>query len=156
MESTGMTPITSECLFFSALRYPTPCSTVSSICNTPPSDKAAMCRSGLINSTPLGIVKSAAVARPGPFTDRVSTCGSGSSMRTTKPLMLSTISTTSSSTPGTVVNSWGAFSMRTLETAAPGIRDSKVRRIVLPKVCPNPGSNGSTTNCARVGVTDRN
>jgi hypothetical protein len=37
--------------------------------------------------------------------------------------------------------------------AAPGIRDSKVRRNVLPSVWPNPGSNGSTTNRDRIALT---
>ena len=30
-------------------------------------------------------------------------------------------------------------------TAAPGMRDRRVRRKVLPRVYPNPGSRGSTT-----------
>jgi hypothetical protein len=37
--------------------------------------------------------------------------------------------------------------------AAPGIDESRVRRIELPRVYPNPGSSGSMMNRDRVSLT---
>src|SRR5690606_40502444 len=75
--------------------------------------------------------------------------GSSCSLETTRFLMLRTISTTSSLTPGTVSNSCWLPSRRMLVTAAPGMDESSVRRSELPSVYPNPGSRGSMTNAER-------
>ena len=40
-----------------------------------------------------------------------------------------------------------------LVTAAPGMDDSSVRRSELPRVYPNPGSNGSMVNRDRLSET---
>ena len=51
-------------------------------------------------------------------------------------------SVTSSLTPGITSNSCSASSKRTWLTAAPGIDESSVRRRLLPRVWPKPGSSG--------------
>ena len=77
---------------------------------------------------------SAAVTVPGPCLRRYMTTGSSCSLETTSCLMLRMSSVTSSFTPGTVVNSCRTPSIRMLVTAAPGIEDSSVRRMLLPRV----------------------
>ncbi len=54
--------------------------------------------------------------------------------RSTSSLRLRMMSVTSSFTPSIELNSWSTPSMRTLDTAAPGIEDSSVRRRLLPSV----------------------
>jgi hypothetical protein len=49
-------------------------------------------------------------------------------------LRLSTMSVTSSTTPGRVANSWTAPSSLTLATAAPSSEESSTRRSELPRV----------------------
>ncbi len=93
-----------------------------------------MCRSGLCTSTPAGGTMSAAVTTPEPCLRRYMTTGSSFSEETTRFLMLRMISVTSSFTPGTVVNSCSTPSIRMDVTAAPGIEESRVRRIELPSV----------------------
>ena len=66
--------------------------------------------------------------------------------RRTMSFRLRMMSVTSSLTPGRVVNSWRASSKRTWVTAAPGMAESRVRRIELPSVWPKPGSRGPTAN----------
>lgn len=94
----------------------------------------AMTRSGLYTSTPAGTVMSAAVTSPAPCLRRNAVIGSSCSLETTSSLMFRMMSETSSTTPGTVVNSCSTPSMRMLVTAAPGIDDSSVRRSELPSV----------------------
>ena len=77
---------------------------------------------------------SAAVTGPEPCLRRYITTGSSCSLETTRPLMFRMISVTSSLTPGIVENSWSTPSMRMLVTAAPGMLESRVRRIELPSV----------------------
>jgi hypothetical protein len=43
--------------------------------------------------------------------------------------------------------------MRMLVTAAPGMLESRVRRRLLPRVYPKPGSSGSMTNRLRYSLT---
>src|SRR5215510_378924 len=59
-------------------------------------------------------------------------------------------SVTSSFTPGMTSNSWSASSKCTCVTAAPGIDERSVRRRLLPRVCPKPGSSGPIVNCWRL------
>ena len=56
------------------------------------------------------------------------------------------MSVTSSTTPGIVVNSWSAPSMRTAVIAAPCSEDRSTRRSELPSVMPKPRSSGSQVN----------
>ena len=93
-----------------------------------------MCSSGLCTSTPAGGAMSAAVTAPGPCLRRYITAGSSRSEETTSALRLRISSVTSSFTPAMVVNSWRAPSMRMLVIEAPGIDESRVRRIELPSV----------------------
>jgi hypothetical protein len=58
----------------------------------------------------------------------------------------STISVTSSMTPGNVENSCSTPSMRTEVIAAPCSDDSSTRRSALPSVVPKPRSSGSSMN----------
>lgn len=60
--------------------------------------------------------------------------GSSCSELTHSSLMFMTSSTTSSLTPGIVVNSCSTPSILIEVTAAPGIDDSSVRRSELPRV----------------------
>ena len=95
----------------------------------------AMCTSGLRISTPAGRSMSLAVISPGPLTTSgASTSVASECMRQTMPLRLSTMSVTSSLTPGMVENSWATPSMRTLVTAAPAREESSTRRSEFPKV----------------------
>ena len=80
--------------------------------------------------------------------------GSSCSLETTRFLMLRTISTTSSFTPGIVANSCWMLSIRMLVTAAPGIEERRVRRSEFPRVYPKPGSSGSMTNRERNSERD--
>src|ERR1035438_1036985 len=105
-----------------------------------------MCMPGLCTSTPAGGAMSAAVTSPGPCLRRYITTGSSCSDDTTSSLRLRMMSVTSSATPATVENSCSTPSILMLVTAAPGIEESRVRRIEFPIVYPNPGSRGSMTN----------
>jgi hypothetical protein len=58
------------------------------------------------------------------------------------------MSLTSSTTSGTVVNSWSAPSMRTAVMAAPWSEERRTRRSELPIVMPKPRSSGSQVNFA--------
>ena len=58
------------------------------------------------------------------------------------------ISVTSSTTPGSEVNSCWAPAMRTEVIDAPSSELNKTRRRLLPIVCPYPASNGSAENWA--------
>ena len=62
--------------------------------------------------------------------------------------MLSTMSVTSSRTPGMLLNSCSTPSICTAVTAAPCSDDSRMRRIALPSVMPKPRSSGSATMVA--------
>ena len=78
---------------------------------------------------------SLAVMSPGPVTTSgASTSVASECMRQTMPLRLSTMSVTSSLTPGIVENSCATPSMRTLVTAAPASDESNTRRSELPNV----------------------
>src|SRR5947209_115305 len=63
-------------------------------------------------------------------------------------LMLSTMSVTSSRTPGIDENSCSTPSMCTDCTAAPCSEESRTRRSAFPSVTPNPRSSGSATTVA--------
>ena len=93
-----------------------------------------MYSSGLWISTPAGAEMSSAVTAPGPCLRRYATTGSSNSDETTSDFRLRRNSVTSSLTPGTVENSCRTPSIRTLVTEAPGMDESRVRRIELPRV----------------------
>ena len=63
-------------------------------------------------------------------------------------LTLSTMSVTSSSTPGSEENSCSTPSIWIDVTAAPCSEDSSTRRSALPSVRPKPRSSGSATTVA--------
>src|SRR3989440_796819 len=109
-------------------------------------------RSALCTETPAGGWMSPAVTSPGPCLRRYIETGSSCSELTDSSLTFMTSSTTSSLTPGIVVNSCRTPSILMLVTAAPGMDDSRVRRSELPSVYPNPGSNGSMVNFERVSL----
>src|SRR3954468_23659656 len=114
--------------------------------------RVASFRSGLCTETPAGGWMSPAVTSPGPCERRYMLTGSSCSELTQSSLMFMTSSTTSSLTPGIVVNSCRTPSILMLVTAAPGIDDSRVRRSELPRVYPKPGSRGSMVNRERVSL----
>ena len=60
------------------------------------------------------------------------------------------MSVTSSFTPLITSNSWSASSKRTWVTDAPGIDESNVRRKLLPRVWPKPGSSGAIVKRCRL------
>src|SRR4028119_1118037 len=90
-----------------------------------------------------------ALTSPGPVFITSSSTGSSRSSLNFRSLMLRTISTTSSFTPGTVENSWLTPSMRILVTAVPSRPESITLRRELPRVCPRPRGKGSATNLPR-------
>src|SRR5690242_18659604 len=112
----------------------------------------ASLRSGLCTLTPAGGWMSPAVTSPGPCLRRYMLTGSSCSELTVRSLTFMTSSTTSSLTPGIVVNSCRTPSILILVTAAPGMDDSRVRRSELPSVYPKPGSRGSMVNRDRVSL----
>src|SRR3954471_177095 len=78
----------------------------------------------------------------GPRLSSRNVTGSSELQRSTRSFRFKMTSVTSSLTPLMTSNSCSASSNRTCVTAAPGIEDSSVRRRLLPRVCPNPGSSG--------------
>ncbi len=112
----------------------------------------ASLRSALCTETPAGGWMSPAVTSPGPCLRRYIETGSSCSELTHSSLTFMTSSTTSSLTPGIVVNSCRTPSTLMLVTAAPGMDDSRVRRRELPRVYPKPGSSGSMVNRDRVSL----
>src|SRR5580698_10450474 len=108
--------------------------------------RVAMWRSGLRTSTSAVSCRSPADTSPGPRLSQRRVTPSSAYTRNTTSFRFKMMSVTSSLTPGRVVNSCRASSNRTWVTAAPGIEDSSVRRIELPRVWPNPGSRGLTAN----------
>ena len=91
-------------------------------------------RSALWTLTPAGGWMSPAVMSPGPCLRRYMLTGSSWSELTQSSLTFMTSSTTSSLTPGIVVNSCSTPSTLIEVTAAPGIELSSVRRSELPSV----------------------
>ncbi len=85
---------------------------------------------------------------PGPVAVSVIRFGPSPCMRSASCLMLSTMSVTSSRTPGMLLNSCSTPSICTAVTAAPCSDDSRMRRIALPSVMPKPRSSGSATMVA--------
>ena len=85
---------------------------------------------------------------PGPLALTVSRLGPSTSMRIATPLRLSTMSVTSSRTPGTLENSCSTLSICTAVMAAPWSDDKSTRRSALPSVRPKPRSSGSATTTA--------
>src|SRR5947207_2612998 len=116
--------------------------------------RVASFSSGLCTDTPAGGWMSPAVTSPGPCLRRYIDTGSSCSELTHSSLTFITSSTTSSLTPGIVVNSCSTPSILMLVTAAPGMELSRVRRSELPSVYPNPGSSGSMVNRERVSLSD--
>ena len=97
---------------------------------------------------PLLVVMSPAVTTPGPVA-RISTrFGPSTSIFTATPLRFSTMSVTSSRTPGTLENSCSTPSIWTDVMAAPCSDDRSTRRSALPSVRPKPRSRGSATAVA--------
>ena len=91
---------------------------------------------------------SAAVTSPSPLWISTVVSKSQSSESTLKITLfrLRTIVITSSTIPSTLWNSCCAPLSLKFTNAAPGRDDKRVRRRALPKVSPNPLSNGEITN----------
>src|SRR5215469_878355 len=85
---------------------------------------------------------------PGPPARSRMRFGPSPCIRSAIPLMLSTTSVTSSSTPGSDENSCSTPSIWTEVMAAPWRDDSSTRRSALPRVSPKPRSRGSATTVA--------
>src|SRR5690606_5420603 len=97
---------------------------------------------------------SPAQTTPGPLAVSVRRLGVSTSIFSVTPLRLRTMSVTSSSTPGTLLNSCRTLSICTLVMAAPCSDDIRMRRSALPSVRPKPRSSGSaTTEAVRPGST---
>ena len=96
-------------------------------------------------------MKSPAVTSHGPFFSIWRVLGPSVCKRTEIRFKLSTISVTSSFTPGMVLNSCNTPSIRMFVAATPGSEESRIRRRELPSVVPKPRSSGSTTNLPYVG-----
>ena len=99
-----MTPI-GRPSFLSPELKPRPVSTVSSIQSDASGSRVAIFASGFTISISLVVWMSAAVTSPGPVFSRVSVTGSFANERSRTFFRFSTISTTSSLTPGIVENS---------------------------------------------------
>ena len=104
-----------------------------------------MTRSGFITSMSWPVWIWRAVTSPGPVACSTMRLGPSPCMRRASCLMLSTMSVTSSRTPGIELNSCSTPSICTEITAAPCSDDSRMRRIALPSVMPKPRSSGSAT-----------
>src|SRR5271165_2115135 len=85
---------------------------------------------------------------PGPVAVSTIRFGPSPCMRSASCLMFSTMSVTSSRTPGIELNSCSTPSICTAVTAAPCSDDSRMRRMALPSVMPKPRSSGSATMVA--------
>src|SRR3954469_18152463 len=86
----------------------------------------------------------------GPRLSRRSVTGSSDVHRSTRSLRFRMTSVTSALTPLITSNSWSASSNRTCVTDAPGIDESNVRRKLLPRVWPKPGSRGAIVKRCRL------
>src|SRR5689334_9759755 len=87
---------------------------------------------------------------PGPRLSSRSVTASSDLHRSTRSFRLRMTSVTSSLTPLMTSNSCNASSKRTCVTAAPGIDESNVRRRLLPRVWPKPGSSGAIVKRCRL------
>ncbi len=106
----------------------------------------------LITSTASSVRMSAPVTAPLTFFSIRSTRVWALEFLTISDLTLSTMSVTSSTTPGSVVNScWAPWSLICV-IALPSRLESRIRRRLLPIVTPKPRSKGSATNLPYVGV----
>ena len=89
---------------------------------------------------------SLAATLPSPSLSSRSTRGFESTDLSSTSLRFSTMSVTSSTTSGMVVNSCSAVSIFTAVIAVPCSDDSRMRRRLLPSVVPKPRSSGSQVN----------
>src|SRR5258706_138714 len=107
-------------------------------------------RSALCPVTPAGGWMSPAVTSPGPCLRRYIETGSSCSELTHRSLTFMTSSTTSSLTPGIVVNSCSTPSILMLVMAAPGIELSRVRPGAIPRLVAQTRARGSLTELGTV------
>src|ERR1700676_3477303 len=121
--------------------------------SSPALARLAITNSGLTTSTSWSVWMSPAVTGPGPFLCNRSSALLRACIRSATDFKFSRISTTSSCTPSMLVYSCSTPSISTSVIAAPGIEDSSTRRRALPRVWPNPRSNGSMTTRAWRGAT---
>src|SRR5215831_1709400 len=126
--------------------------TCSSMCTLPPRDSVQMGWSGFRTSTPSTSEMSLAVMRPSPSLSRRTTLGFASCILSRTSFRLRTMSVTSSTTSGSVVNSCSALSIFTAVIAAPCSDERRMRRSEFPSVVPKPRSSGSHTNLPKVSV----
>ncbi len=113
-----------------------------------PSSSVQMTSSGFITSMSWPVWIWPAVTSPGPVAVSVMRFGPSPCMRSASCFTFSTMSVTSSRTPGTVLNSCSTPSIWIAVTAAPCSDDSRMRRSALPSVMPKPRSSGSATMVA--------
>jgi hypothetical protein len=124
---------------------PLPVSTVNSMRISAASSSVQMTSSGLrIEISPV-VPMSAAVTLPGPSFFKTMRFGPSPGILRAMSLILSTMSVTSSRTPGIDENSCKTPSIRTEVIAAPCSDDKRMRRSELPRVRPKPRSSGSAT-----------
>src|SRR5262245_6446127 len=106
----------------------------------------AMCRSLLSTSTSASTCRSPARTSPLPRISNTPFLGPSPNSLSRTCFRFSTISVTSSMTPGSVENSCSTPSMRTDVIDAPCSDDRSTRRSALPSVVPKPRSSGSSVN----------
>ena len=113
-----------------------------------PSSSVQRTRSGLSTTMSPTVWMSPAVTVPGPCFFTTMRLGPSPCILMAMSLMLSTMSVTSSRTPGIDENSCSTPSICTDCTAAPCSEDNRMRRSALPSVTPKPRSSGSATTVA--------
>jgi hypothetical protein len=118
------------------------------MCTLAPSSRWQIMWSRLRISIPAEVPMSPAVTTPGPVARISSRFGPSTSILIATPLRLSTMSVTSSRTPGTDENSCSTLSICTEVIAAPWSEERSTRRRALPRVRPKPRSSGSATAVA--------
>ena len=101
-----------------------------------PLPRVAMCRSGLRTSTSPSLLMSPAVTSQGPTASMKTVFTPSLWSLQMSCLMFSTMSVTSSFTPGMVVNSCWTPAILMLVAAVPGRDESMMRRRALPRVVP--------------------
>ena len=102
-----------------------------------------MTSSGFITSMSWPVWICPARTSPGPVACSIMRFGPSPCMRSANCLTFSTMSVTSSRTPGMLLNSCSTPSICRAVTAAPCNEDSRMRRSALPSVMPKPRSSGS-------------
>ncbi len=113
-----------------------------------PSSSVQMTSSGFITSMSWPVWICPARTSPGPVAVSTMRFGPSPCIRSASCLTFSTMSVTSSRTPGMLLNSCSTPSICSAVTAAPCSEDNRMRRSALPRVMPKPRSSGSAMTVA--------